>query len=77
MSKTFEELHADVLKADPNCKSYRNLSITGRVIEAWDKDANGVWHDVTLREQAIEQAKRELAMAKRLAEAVEEDDDTN
>lgn len=74
MNKTFEELHADVLRIQPDAKSYRNLSITGRVIEAWDKDENGVWHDVTLREQAIEQAKRELAMAKRLAKAVEEDD---
>jgi hypothetical protein len=74
MSKTFEELHPDVIKHLPTVKQYRNYTLTGRVIEAWDKDNDGVWHDVTLREQAIEQAKRELAMAKRLAKAMEATD---
>lgn len=71
MSKTFEELHPDVVEHLPTVKQYRNYTLTGRVIEAWDKDANGVWRDVTLREQAIEQAKRELAIAKRMVKATE------
>lgn len=64
---TFEQTHPDVvaLPTYNKMKRYRQYSITGRVIEAWERDDNGTWHDVTLREQAIEQAQRELAAARR------------
>ena len=73
MTKTFEELHPDVIELLPTCKIYRQFNKNNRVIEAWERDDNNVWHDVTLREQAIEQAKRELAMAKREAAKLEEE----
>lgn len=64
---TFEQKHPDIvaLYSYDKLNTFRSITSTGRIIEAWDKDENGVWHDVTLREQAIEQAKRELEQAKR------------
>lgn len=64
---TFEQAHRDVIKLEvyEQMKTYRQLSVSGRIIEAWDRDDDGVWHDVTLREQEIEKARRELEKAKR------------
>jgi hypothetical protein len=68
MSKTFAELHPDIARMnayETNVRSYKNLDIKGRIIEAWELDEAGVWHDVTLREQLIQQAELELVKAKR------------
>jgi hypothetical protein len=72
---TFEQTHPDVvaLPTYNQMRRYRQNSITGRVIEAWERDDDGVWHDVTLREQAIEQAQRELAAARREHRRVQEE----
>ena len=70
----FEQLHPDVIEVLPSCKRYVQYSISGAVIEAWEKDDNGMWHDVTLREQEIERAKRELKAAMRELNRVEEQD---
>ena len=48
---------------------YKHLSITGKLIEQWERDENGEWHDVTAREKArieIEEAKAEIARLERL-----------
>jgi hypothetical protein len=73
---TFEQAHPDVvaLPTYSQMKRYRYNSITGRVIEAWERDDDGVWHDVTLREQCIEAAKRELAAAKREHRKINEEE---
>lgn len=68
MSKTFEELHPDIAgmnRYEINVRTYRYTTTSGRIIEAWDMDENGVWHDVTLREQLLQQAEEELAKSKK------------
>lgn len=76
---TFEQQHRDVLEALPDLKFYKSLSITGRVIEAWEKREDGKWHDVTLREQELQRAQEEVKRLKRkLAELnIEEEQDDN
>ena len=61
----FETIHKDVLKVCPNLKQYRSLDERGRVLEAWDKNDDGVYKDVTLREQERQRADEELVKAKR------------
>lgn len=63
----FEEVHKDVTKHAryDKMKTYRSISEHGRILEAWDRDENGEWHDVTLREQEIQQAELDLAKAQR------------
>ena len=79
MTKTFQELHPDVYAMNAyeiRVRRYRDTTMSGRIIEAWDMDDDGVWHDVTLREQTIQQAELELAKAKRdLRRACKGDDD--
>lgn len=64
---TFEQTHPDVAKryGINNLKTYRSLTEGGRILEAWDKDDEGVWRDVTLREQEKQKAEWELAKAAR------------
>lgn len=64
---TFEQSHPDVVKHAryDKMKTYRSLTEGGRILEAWDRDENGEWHDVTLREQEIQQAEWDLAKAQR------------
>lgn len=72
---TFEKLHGDITKHAryDKMKTYRSISESGRILEAWDRDENGEWHDVTLREQEIQRAEWELAKAQReLRKAKEE-----
>ena len=73
----FEITHKDVIEALPTLESYKSFSITGRVIEAYEKRSEGKWHDVTLREQERQRAELELAKAKRTLAALEGDDETD
>ena len=64
----FEQLHPDVYAMNAyeiKVRRYRNTTAAGRILEAWDMDDYGVWHDVTLREQERQRAERELQDAKR------------
>lgn len=81
MTKTFQELHPDVYnmnRYEIKVRKYRYTTVSGRIMEAWDMDENGVWHDVTLREQAIQQAELELVKSKRelkkLTKGVDDDE---
>lgn len=62
--RKFEQLHADVLEALPTCKSYKNLTQSGLIVEAYEKN-NDTWRDVTLREQEKQRLEREIRQANR------------
>lgn len=64
MSK-FEQLHPDILNHLGSCRSYKQLSTTGNVLEAWEKRDDGKWYDVTLREQEKQRLEREIKQAQR------------
>lgn len=72
MSK-FEQKHGDIVELLPTCRSYKQFSISGRIIEAWEKNENDEWVDVTLREQEIERAKLEIKKALKEIEKMEEE----
>ena len=57
--------HPDVLKVYPECKTYRNLTQSGAIIEAYDKMPDGKWRDVTLREQELYLLKQEIKKAQK------------
>lgn len=47
----------------PKAKTYKRVDSKGNLLEMWQKDENGVWHDVTKQELAkieIERAAAEL-----------------
>ena len=64
---TFEQQHRDItLRYNyDEIKTYWSLDEKGRILEAWSRDEEGVWHDVTLREQEKQKAEWELAKAQR------------
>lgn len=68
----FAQQHPDIVKLLPTCQSYKQFALSGRIIEAWEKDDKGVWHDVTLREQELERAKLELKRALKEVAKMEE-----
>lgn len=73
---TFEQLHGDVLEVAPDIKTYKSLSNTGLVQEAWEKRDDGKWYDVTLREQELQKAEMAVKKAKKeLAKLEEQQDD--
>ena len=73
---TFEQLHGDVLEVAPDIKTYKSLSNTGLVQEAWEKRDDGKWYDVTLREQELQKAALAVKKAnKELAKLEEQQDD--
>ena len=63
--------HPDVLKVYPDCKTYRNLTQSGAIIEAYDKMPNGQWRDVTLREQELYRLKQEIKKAQKELDTME------
>jgi 5'(3')-deoxyribonucleotidase len=50
----FNDIHNDIVTEQKyaGTKSYRSFDINGKLIEAWVKDDNGEWKDVTARERA-------------------------
>lgn len=71
---TFEQKHKDVCEVLPTVKTYKQLTQSGRIVEAWEQDEQGVMRDVTLREQERQRAEYELAQAKRTLAKLEEED---
>lgn len=69
--------HPDVLKVYPECKTYRNLTQSGAIIEAYDKMPNGEWQDVTLREQELYRLKQEIKKAQKQLDTMEVTNGTN
>lgn len=69
--------HPDVLKVYPECKTYRNLTQSGAIIEAYDKMPNGQWRDVTLREQELYRLKQEIKKAQKQLDTMEVTNDEN
>ena len=69
--------HPDVLEVYPECKTYRNLTQSGAIIEAYDKMPNGQWRDVTLREQELYRLKQEIKKAQKQLDAMEVTNGTN
>ena len=74
---TFEQQHPDICKLLPDCKRYVNRTITGRIIEWYERDENGEWHDYTLREQEREKLEREIEQAKRILAKEEQQCETS
>lgn len=60
---TFEQAHPDIvaLASYEDMKSYKYINERGTIIEAWDRDANGVWKDTTLLHQELQRLEREEA----------------
>ena len=57
------EKYPELKHQAPKAKTYRRVDSKGNLLEMWQKDENGVWHDVTKQELAkieIERAAAEL-----------------
>lgn len=69
MAKTFEELHPDIVsiidKRGYETSVYER-KVLGNLVEYWEKDKNGVWHNITQRE--LNRAKSKEMLRKLLNE---------
>jgi hypothetical protein len=76
-TEKFKQKHGDVLQALPGLRSYKQLSSTGRVIEAWEKNKNDEWVDVTLREQELQRLQEEVKTANKELKKLQTEVTTN
>lgn len=76
-TEKFKQKHGDLLQVLPDCKSYKQLSLTGRVIEAWEKNKNDQWVDVTLREQELQRLQEEVKTASKELKRLQPEVTTN
>lgn len=63
--RDFKELHKDIATEArySNVRAYSSYSESGKLVEAFEKNENGEWIDVTEREQArirLEEAQEQL-----------------
>ena len=85
MAKTFQDLHPEIVNIIQErgyCTTVYERCKDGKLIEKWEKDKDGVWHNRTQRELNREKSKAmlrkllaDLQKAKKEAEALGYGDD--
>lgn len=71
---TFEQAHPDIVAhiEYDKLKTYKHIDERNNIVEAWDRDENGVWKNTTFLHQELQRLEREEAKLAKEAKKLEE-----